>query len=195
MPEMKLALQVTFKNMKHSKWVEDLVGEHFDKLDELFDGIISCRVVIDIPHKHHRKGNLFQVRIDLTVPGEEIVVNTEAGEHAAYEDIEVAVRDSFDSAKRLLEDYVSRKRGTVKTHHTNPHGRVVRLFLEEGYGFLETGDGRDVYFHSNSLIGEKLEHLEIGTEVTFAEEAGDKGPQASSVHVSRKQKKESGVGV
>ena len=95
------------------------------------------------------------------------------------EDVYVAVRDAFKIAQRQLQDYVRERRGDVKHHEDPPHGRILRLF--EDYGFIATPDGREVYFHRNSLLGESFDKLEVGTEVRFAEERGEKGPQASTV--------------
>jgi len=116
---MKLAMQIAFKNMEHSEWIEELVREHAQKLDKFCDRIMSCRVVIEIPHKHQGRGKYYQVLIDLTVPGDEIVVNREASEHGGNEDIAVAVQESFDCAERLLEDYARRKRAPRK-HSIKP---------------------------------------------------------------------------
>jgi cold shock CspA family protein len=71
----------------------------------------------------------------------------------------------------------------VKVHEPTPYARVSKLFLHEGYGFLETADGREIYFHSNSVLEPGFDHLQIGTEVRFAEEQGAEGPQASTVAV------------
>ncbi len=113
---MKSPLQIVFRNMKRSPWAEELILKRVSKLDSLYDQIISCRVVVEIPHKHHQQGNFFLVRIKIAVPGKEIIVNQESREHNAYEDIHAAFKDAFDSAKRQLEDYVRLKRGDVKTH-------------------------------------------------------------------------------
>jgi len=142
---------------------------------------MSCRVVVEPAGKHHQHGNLYEVRIDLTVPGEEIVVTREPSQHIEYRDIQVALRDAFDSARRQLEDYVRRQRRVVKAHETAPHARVSKFFPDEGYGFLQTPDGREIYFHRDSVLHDAFERLEIGTEVTFVEEEGKKGPQASTV--------------
>jgi cold shock CspA family protein/ribosome-associated translation inhibitor RaiA len=178
---MQLPLQVSFRHMEHSEAIEALVREKATHLDTFADHIMSCRVVVEPAGKHHQHGNLYEVRIDLTVPDEEIAVTREPSQHTEYRDIHVALRDAFDSARRKLEDYVRRRRGFVKAHDLAPHGRVVRLFPEEGYGFLETPDGREVYFHRHSVLDEGFDRLEVGTEVAFVEEAGKKGPQASTV--------------
>jgi cold shock CspA family protein/ribosome-associated translation inhibitor RaiA len=178
---MQLPLQVSFRHMEHSPTIEALVREKAAHLDSFAEHIMRCRVVVEPAGKHHQHGNLYEVRIDLTVPGEEIAVTREPGEHTEYRDIQVALRDAFDSARRQLEDYVRRRRGSVKALETAPHARVTKLFPEEGYGFLETPDGREIYFHRHSVLHEGFDRLRLGTEVAFVEEAGKKGPQASTV--------------
>jgi cold shock CspA family protein len=180
---MKLPVHIAFHNMPHSEAVEDVIRAKVEKLDEFCGQIIGCRVVVEVPHKHHERGNFYQVRIDLTVPGEEIAINREAPEHTPYRDVQVAIRDAFDAARRKLEDYVRRHRRDVKAHEPPPHARVRELFPEQGYGFLETPDGREVYFHRHSVLHGHFDELKVGTEVTFVEEAGEKGPQASTVKI------------
>src|ERR1022692_1318945 len=99
---MKLPLQVSFRRMDHSDAIEALVREKSAKLDEFSDHIMSCRVVVEPKGKHHLHGKLYEVRIDFTVPGEEIAVTREPDQHSEHDDIYVAVRDAFDVAGRLL---------------------------------------------------------------------------------------------
>jgi cold shock CspA family protein len=180
---MQLPLQVSFRHMERSESLEAAIREKAAKLDAFADHIMSCRVVVEPAGKHHEHGNLYEVRIDLTVPGEEIAVTREPSQHTEYRDIHVALRDAFDSARRQLEDYVRRRRGAVKAHEPAPHARVSKLFPDEGYGFIQTPDNREIYFHRESVLHEGFSHLKIGTEVTFAEEEGEKGPQASTVRL------------
>lgn len=178
---MQLPLQVSFRHMDHSDAIEALIHEKAAKLDTFANHIMSCRVVVEPAGKHHLHGNLYEVHLDITLPGGEIAVTREPSQHTEYRDISVAIRDAFDAARRQLEDYVRRQRGAVKAHETSPHARVSRLFPDEGYGFLATPDGREIYFHRNSVLNGTFDRLEVGTEVTFVEEAGSKGPQASTV--------------
>ena len=180
---MQLSPQITFHNLEPSTAIEGVVREKIAKLEEFCDRITGCRVVVEIPHRHHEHGNLYQVRIDLTVPGEEIVVNREAPEHVPYRDVHVAIRDAFDAARRQLEDYVRRHRRDVKVHEAAPHAKVRLLNAQEDYGFLETPDGREIYFHRHSVLHGHFDDLQVGTEVTFVEEGGKKGPQASTVSI------------
>ena len=108
---MQIPLQITIRDIEHSEALETHIRGKVEKLEEFFKSIISCRVVVEMPHKHHHQGKQFNVRIDIGVPGSEIVVNRD---HA--EDIYVALRDAFDAAKRQLEDYARKIRGDIKTH-------------------------------------------------------------------------------
>lgn len=178
---MQVPVEISFRNMDRSESVESDIREKVAKLEEFFDRITCCRVVVEAPHKHHHQGNLYHVRIQLEVPQHELVVDREPREKHSHEDVSVAVRDAFQAIRRQLEDYVRMLRGDTKTHSTVPHGRIVRLFPEEGYGFIQMPDEREVYFHANSLLDADFDHLEVGTEVRFVEEQGEKGPQAASV--------------
>lgn len=183
---MRLPLQITFRNMPPSKAVELAIRERADKLDRFSVLIMGCRVVVEARHHRHHQGNLYHVRIDLTVPGDEIMVSREPALHHTREDIYVAVRDAFDAARRRLEDYARRHRQQVKVHDATPRGRIALLDVAKGCGFIETPDGREIYFHRNSLVNADFDRLEAGDKVRFHEEAGEKGPQASTVHVEGK---------
>lgn len=180
---MQIPLQITFRNLEQSPALYAEVSEHAGRLDKFYDRIMSCRVVIEEQHKHHRHGNHFHVSVDVTVPGGELVARREPDEHHAYTDVHVAIRDAFDSMRRQLEDYARKHDQRLKVHAAPPHGRIVELNPEEDYGRIETLDGRLIYFHRNSVIGADFAELKIGTEVRFHEEAGERGPQASTVQV------------
>jgi len=179
---MQTPLQITFRGFPHSDAVEANIRRKAEKLDN-FDGhIMSCRVVVEAKHHHHHKGNLYHVRIDLTTPRNELVVSREHHDEHAHEDVYVAIRDAFNAALRQLEDYARTRRGDVKTPSGLAHGTVTALVPERDFGFIQTPDGREIYFHRNSVLGAGFDELKLGREVRFAEEEGDKGPQASTVH-------------
>jgi cold shock CspA family protein len=143
---------------------------------------MSCRVVVEETQRRRHQGNLFSVRIDLTVPGKEIAVSRQE-----HEDAYVAVRDAFNVAARLVEEHSRLQRGDVKTHFEPPVGRIVRIFPESDYGFIKTPDEREIYFHKNSVLDNiDFKQLKFGTEVTFIEEQGNDGPQAARVAISRR---------
>lgn len=183
---MQIPLQITFRHMEHSDAFEAKIREKAEKLDQFSKHIMSCRVTVDQEHKHHQQGKLFVIKIDITLPGGEIVVDKHSGKHHAHEDPYVALRDAFDAARRKLEDYDRKQRGKIKAHETLPHGKIKELFPYEDYGVIETNDGREVYFHRNSVIDEDFDNLTEGEKVHFSEEMGDNGPQASTVHLEGK---------
>ena len=180
---MQIPLQITFRGLPPSDAIEAKVRERAEKLDRFHARITSCRVVIDAAHRRHHKGNLYNVRIDLTVPGGELVVNREPHERDTHQDPYVALRDAFDAAGRRLEDHIRRQRGEVKSHEVPTHGIVLRKSLLDGYGFLETPEGVEVYFHENAVTDGSFAELASGDQVRFvlAEGEGQRGPQASSV--------------
>jgi len=181
---MELPLQVSFRHMHPSEEIERLVREKAGKLHSFSSQIMSCRVVVEPLGRHHQHGNQYDVRITLTVPGEEIAATRTPSEDAEHRDIRVSLRDAFDAAGRLLQDYEHRKRREVKSLDAMPHGRISKLLPEHGYGFVTTLDGREIYFHRGSVLNDGFARLEVGTEVAFAEEVGTDGPQASTVKIA-----------
>lgn len=180
---MQTPLQVTFQGMERSPAVEARLREGADKLEKYCDEIVSCRVSVQAPHRHHETGRTFHVRLEVTVPGQTLVASREPDVHHAYTDVYVAVRDAFDTMRRLLEDYGRKRRGAVKTHEAPAHGRITELDTNLGFGRIETPDGRLVYFHRNAVIGDGFRELSLGAAVRYDEEMGENGPQASTVRL------------
>jgi cold shock CspA family protein len=168
--------------MSSSEAIEAYVRKRAEKLEDFTSDIMSCRVAIEIPHRHKLHGYHFRVRIDLKLRGAELVVGRDPAERKEHEDVHAAIDAAFDTAKRLIEDFVRKRRGDVKSH-VSPmrQGRVTKLFAYEGFGFIETPTGEEVYFHANSVPSGGFSKLEIGSRVRFLEEEGDRGPQASRV--------------
>jgi ribosomal subunit interface protein len=123
---MQTPLQLTIRDVDHSEALETHIRAKVEKLEEFSKHIMSCHVVVEVPHKHHHQGKQFNVRIDIGVPGSEIVVNRD---HA--EDVYVALRDAFDAAKRRLEDYARKIRGDIKVHEPRRMGESNEAEAEE----------------------------------------------------------------
>jgi ribosome-associated translation inhibitor RaiA len=178
---MQKPLQITVHGMEHSAALDAGIRERAAKLEEFYPRMIGCHVTVDKPHRHHHQGGQYDVKIDMHLPGRpEVMVNRQ---HA--EDVFVALRDAFDAAKRKLEEHIRLQRGDVKAHATASHGRVRQLFLEDGYGFIETADGRELYFSRDNVVEPLFEHLQLGAEVQFLEEMAQEGPQAKRVTVGK----------
>ncbi len=184
---MILPLQITFHDVDKSEALEEKIREAATKLDQFHESIMSCRVVVEAPHRRHRTGKLYHLRVDVSVPGKELVVDREPGDRDSHEDVYVMVRDAFEAMERQLKDYDRKRHGEVKTSVTAPHARVSKLFPDQGYGFIETFEGLEVYFNRNSVLYDAFPKLKVGMEVRFKEEMGEKGPQASTVEVVRKE--------
>ncbi len=180
---MQIPLQITFRHMDPSPALDARIRERAGELEQYHPNLTSCHVVVELDHHHHHQGNLYHVRVDLTLPGYKLVAGRESPKHQAYEDAYVAVRDAFDSLRRQLEDVARRERHEVKYHDIPHHGRINELAPAENYGRITSADGHDLYFHRNSLLDGDFEQLAVGMEVRFTEEMGEQGPQASSVHV------------
>ncbi len=116
---MKLPLEITFRNVVRTDEIEERIRAKAAKLDKFFDKITGCRVVVESPHKHHHKGNTYHVRIELSVPGDEIVV-TRDPQISEHEDMGIALRDAFSAAQRQLQSYVER-------HNPSTSGSNLRI--------------------------------------------------------------------
>jgi len=119
---MQIPLEISFRNMDPSPAVEARIREKAAKLERFHDRIIGCTVVVEAPHKHHHKGKLYSVHIDISLPGKDLVVDRAKPLHHSHEDVYVALRDAFNAAVRQLEDHMRRTRGDVKSHPTPPRG-------------------------------------------------------------------------
>ena len=206
-----IPVQITFRNVAASPGIEEDITSRAKKLENYYSSITSCRVLVEAPARNRRKGYRFHIRIDLTVPQGEIVVGREptlySGERKAASErqrksmetaperrhLEVAIREAFNAARRRLQDYARRQRTDVKTHEPMPEGRVSKLLPIQHYGYLETQDGREIYFHANSVLNDRFKDLKVGSRVSFVEEAGEKGPQASTVHFIRRARAVTGL--
>jgi ribosome-associated translation inhibitor RaiA len=108
---LQLPVQITFRNTSESKSISHLIEEESRKLDHFYPRIMACRVAVEVPHRHQHKGKLYQVRVDLTIPRKEIVVNRVPAERAAHSDAYLAVRHAFRQARRQLQEYTQSRRG------------------------------------------------------------------------------------
>ncbi|HAU4031075.1 TPA: ribosome-associated translation inhibitor RaiA [Legionella pneumophila] len=186
---MLLPIQVTFRNMDPSKAVESRAIKLAKKLDCLYDKIMGCRVVIESSHRHHNKGKLYHVRIDLTVPDAELVVSRESSNKHAHEDVYVSLRDAFNAIERQLKNYANQRRGHVKRHEDSIRGgRVLEVCPIADYGYIETIDGRLIRFTGQSVVDYDINKLEVGDRVRFVETVKNtQEAAASTVYVEGKR--------
>ena len=179
---MTVPLQITFKDMDPSPALEARIREKAARLARFEGDILRCHVTLEATGRH-RQGHMYRARIEVFVPRGEVVVTHESPQDHAHEDPYVAIRDAFDAATRQLENHVRHLRGQVKHHEPSLlHGKVARFTADSDYGFIETSDGQEVYFHRNSVVGGGYDSLRVGDEVRLAVAEGEKGLQASTVH-------------
>jgi ribosome-associated translation inhibitor RaiA len=106
---MSIPVQITFRNVSASPFVRARVGEQVERLSRRHPRLLDCRVVVEAPHRHHHKGKLYAIAIELRVPGANLAAHRNHDAQHAHEDIYVALRDAFDAAERQLHDYFIRK--------------------------------------------------------------------------------------
>ena len=183
---MEVPLEITYRNVEKSDDVDQLIRDKAAKLDEMHDRITSCRVSVEKPQEHQKSGNSYRVRIDLRVPpGKELVVRREGSEGDMHDPLRTVITEAFKKIAKQLKKVKGKQQEGGKAQAGNPEeaGVVVRLFPEEGFGFIKTMSDREVYFHRNSLANGDFDSLEIGTGVRFIVKEGEKGPLASGVNI------------
>ena len=101
---MSRALHIAFRNMDSSEAAEALVRQRAMELEHYAQRISACRVVLDCTNRQNHVGRLYSVHLDISVPGGTIVVNRDAGSNRVHADLQGAIREAFDNAKRQLQD-------------------------------------------------------------------------------------------
>lgn len=179
---MQLDLQITARDVVLSDADERAIRDAAAHLETFWNRITSCRVLVEMPRRRGRTGRLYNVRITLGLPGEDVVVKRHPREVLL-----TAVQEAFKAAERRVQDAARRTRGDVKLDRFAPRGVVTRLLPWEGYGFITDAQDREIYFDRQSVLAGGFDRLEEGMDVRFAEEQGEKGPQATAVTVSRRR--------
>lgn len=177
MPQKEI--QITQRGLDLSDQAKERIEELASKLEQYDPRMTSCHVVCEAPNRHQLTGVHYQIRIEMGVPGRTLIVTRQH-----KEDLNAAIRDAFDAARRELEDAVRMRDGRVKEKEGGlANGTVLRVFRDKNYGFIESEDGTEIYFHRNSVMKGNFDELHEGVHVHYAEEMGDKGPQATRVNV------------
>ena len=179
---MTIPLQISYVDLDSSPSIEARIEREAAKLERFAHRINRCHVTVTGPSGNRRHGDLFTVRIRITAPGHiDVVADRNPSPDHAHADVQVAIRDAFNAVRRRLQDRSRRLAGQTKVHEAPPQGRISRILRDDGYGFIETADGQELYFHRNAVVNGGFDRLKEGAEVRFVEAAGDKGPQASTV--------------
>jgi len=179
----QLVPEIIFHDVDRSVWIENYVGDRLSKLERFAQGITRCHVTLKQEQASHAKANLYSVLVEVRLPPHHDLVATKQKEIVDMpEQLLALINEAFGAIERQVKRTASLRRGEEKVHQGQPHGLVDKLF--DDYGFLRTvGDDRQIYFHRHSVLHEDFERLEVGTEVRFSAEEGEKGLQASSVQI------------
>jgi cold shock CspA family protein/ribosome-associated translation inhibitor RaiA len=184
---METPVEIDFHQFEASPAIEKLLNDRIRELESRFGRIVRGRVVVTGPGERHLSGGLFDIRIHLSLPqGREVTVSQVDHGDERHADINFAINDAFKRARRQLQDQARKLQGNTKHHEPLPTGTIDRIDPSGEYGFIITPDGQEVYFHKNSVLGVAFDRLEPGKRVTFAEERGEKGLQASTVKLMGK---------
>jgi cold shock CspA family protein len=179
---MQERIQVRLEDLANPDQVRREIESEVARLERFHDRITSVRVSITAPDKRHKTGGIYEVHITIEVPKHgDITVMQRAGDKPERALVNVAVREAFAEARRQLQDVARELRGDIKTHGSQDHGKIAKIFHDRDYGFIDCADGREIYFHRNSVVGAKFDNLSPGVEVRFVEADGENGPQASTV--------------
>ncbi len=188
-PEMTMQTpaQIETEGVKKTPELLATIDQHITELEDLFGRMTACRVVVKGPGDRHQTGGQHQVNIRLALPdGREVNIGRTPKQDERYADLTFAIDNAFKRARRRLQDQARLMRGQTKSHEGQPVGTVARIDPSGEFGFLESADGHEIYFNCNSVLDGGASDIAPGTRVSYVEEIGEKGAQASTVRVLRK---------
>lgn len=184
---MERPLQIAFKNMASSQFLEQLIRDRVERLQRFHPNITGARVVVEVPHRSSESGKTpIGISVDIDVPGHKpIVAKGEQDRREMKGDQTAIVNRVFEAVERQLGQIASIKSHEVKNQSADSGdtGIVVRLFPEENYGFVEVKGAADLYFSRDVVASDAFDEIKVGmvVHVTRAQNEGPMGPQASSV--------------
>lgn len=180
--------QIVFENMDSSDALRARVLDELADLERIHGRITSARVSMSAPPREHRKGFLYRTNIHLVLPGgREVAVSHNPQAGRAEHDLYTSVLDAFDVARRQLKAKVEQMEDRAKAQAgggPEQIGQVIRIFPEDGYGFIVTPSGHEVFFSRKKVKHNGFTDMQIGTRVYFEEEMGDQGPLATTVRIA-----------
>lgn len=180
---MQVPVEIVFRNCPPDDALRAEVERGVDRLERFSPRLTSCHVVIQAPETRHRQGEAYRVTVRIAMPRhKDIVVDRAPADEGENTYPLVAIRNAFAAAQRQVEDAARQARGAVKDHQPVDHGQVARFVVEGDYGFIESADGQEIYFHRNAVPNGAFDRLRVGDPVRFVAVEGEKGLQASTVH-------------
>lgn len=186
---MKVPPEITYRGVDKTNALETLINQKIAKLERVCDHISSCHIAIEKTQERPRGQSPYRVRLDITVPpSHEIVAESNMGDRIQYAELDTVIRDAFDKAWRQLRDLSEQQqqydRGQVNDGAYQTAALVTKLFPEQGYGFLKSLEGEDIYFNRASVLHNGFDRIEVGTGVRFEAVQDDQGlVYASTVQI------------
>ncbi|MCH9769493.1 MAG: HPF/RaiA family ribosome-associated protein [Gammaproteobacteria bacterium] len=171
---MQQPVQITFRDIPHSQEVTQHIYAKAEKLNQYSDLIISCHITVELAQNNQQQGKLYNSRIIVTLPEKKTI----AVNHQSDENLYVAIREAFDCTVRKIEETMQKIRGDVKHHAEFMAGKIVRLFADKNFGFIEDNEGNEYYFNEDSLSHLDFNTLNTGDTVQFVASIADEGPRA-----------------
>lgn len=178
---MTVPVEIAWHNMDSATDVEDRVRQRAARLQRMLDRITHISVVVEASHRRHHKGNQYEVRLDVGVPGGSLAVDRHPGNDNAHFDVLVTVRDAFDAMERQLKRWIERHGGRPVVHEAPLQGRISDFDADAGSGRIATTDGRLVYFHRNAVVTGDFDEMSVGDPVELVV---DPGEDAAGAHAS-----------
>ncbi len=180
---MEPHVEITFKEIDQSDAVEARIRERVKKLSEMSENIRSCKVWVRAPHRRGRKPTAYVIDLSVQMTGTSLHVDHRPGDDNAHTDIYVAIRDAFNAMERQLRKWKDQHKGRPTHLETPLQGRIESLDWKSDCGQIATTDGRLIYFHRNSVVGDGYDNLNEGDAVELSVDTkdADEGPHASFV--------------
>jgi ribosome-associated translation inhibitor RaiA/cold shock CspA family protein len=189
---MQIPVEIAFRNIEPSTATEDDIRGHIDRLERVFGRITTCRVRVDQRNQNQNGTIPPVVHIEISLPGHKDIVVAHEPEHLQRRFQTPDLRNAINEAFRIAERRLSKNKDKVTDHGTADlrheaanefRGQIAELTPGEDFGFLMSKEGGLLYFHRNSVLAGDFDRLHRGDEVSYVEEMGDNGPQASKVRV------------
>jgi ribosome-associated translation inhibitor RaiA len=177
-------LEIAFHQLEPSAAVEAAIRERFARLERRYDRLTHCRVSVEALHRQHRTGNLYEVHIDMLVPGGELAVSRQpqkARERYANPDVYTSIKDAFAAAERRLKRLKRQRREDLQPQATSLQAEVAEIHADEGWGYLRTAEGALLHFHRNAVANGSFTRLRAGESVHYLAAEGETGPTAARI--------------
>jgi ribosome-associated translation inhibitor RaiA len=118
---MRVPIEITYRNVSKRDDIEQLIHDKSEKLNDFHDGIVSCRISIELDQESKKSLNQYHIRIGLRVPpGKELVGHQKSGEPGTSEALRTVITEAFKTMGRQLKKLKQKQRGHVKSRAEIP---------------------------------------------------------------------------